>query len=243
MKLRSLFLLMLLTASFAPSAQPDPIRILCVGDSITQGGKEDRPEYTYRYPLQQKLYAAGIPFDFIGSRQTGLQPGATWPEIAPGIPFDPDHEGYYGNKTADVVHQVEAAWSDTSPAPDFVLIHLGTNDQKAEDHAASVQAPLREFIGFLRSQNPRVVILLGHLNFNDSAGAFTIRPLVQTLAEELTTPDAPIITVAHYKGWQEKPDAPGADTFDWAHPNPQGQEKMATHWFAAFQPYLPNKLY
>jgi hypothetical protein len=222
--------------SVAPNARP--VRILCVGDSITQGGRADRPEYTYRYPLQQKLHAAGISFDFIGSHHAGLQDKATWPDIAPGVPFDPDHEGYYGNKTADVIRKVEAAWTDTSPAPDIVLIHLGTNDQEDPDHAAAVEVPLRQFIGFLRTKSPRVVILLGHLNFNNSEGASAIRLLVQALADELNTATSPVATVAHYQGWNEKPEEPDSDTFDWAHPNPQGQEKMASRWFIAMQPSL-----
>ncbi len=233
-------ILALVTLATTTAFANDPIRILCVGDSITQGGKEDRDEYTYRYPLQQKLHAADIPFDFIGSRQAGLQPNATWPEIAPGIPFDPDHEGYYGNKTAEVVGKVEAAWTDTSPDPDIVLIHLGTNDQKHGNFESTVQAPLREFITFLRSKNPQVTILLGHLNFNDSEGATAIRPLVQSLADELSTPESTVVTVDHYEGWQENPDKADSDTFDWAHPNPQGQEKMAAKWFASLKNFLPR---
>ncbi|QXP85658.1 hypothetical protein [Methylococcus sp. Mc7] len=43
----------LFLASFLLSAMPqafaDTIRILPLGDSITQGGRKDRPEYSYRY--------------------------------------------------------------------------------------------------------------------------------------------------------------------------------------------------
>ena len=46
-------------------------------------------------------------------------------------------------------------------------------------------------------------------------------------------------TVAHYEGWVENSDLPGADTFDWAHPNPQGQRKMAEKWIEAMRPFVP----
>jgi len=36
------------------------------------------------------------------------------------------------------------------------------------------------------------------------------------------------------------PDKPQSDTFDWAHPNPQGQMKMAKAWFNALTPFLFN---
>ena len=232
---RTIFILFALAM---PLLSAEPLRFLCVGDSITQGGKTDREEYTYRLPLQLKLRAAGIAFDFIGSQNKGLQPDATWPELAPGFPFDPDHEGYYGQKTADVIGKATAAWKPDSPAPDVVLIHLGTNDQDNKPHAATVQAPLREFVAFLRGKNPKVIVLLGHLNFNASDGASAIRPLVEALAVELNRPESPVRTVAHYEGWNENPDQAGADTFDWAHPNPQGQQKMADHWMAVLQPLL-----
>ena len=228
-----------LLAFAMPLLSAEPLRILCVGDSITQGGKNDREEYTYRLPLQRKLRAAGIAFDFIGSQNQGVHPDATWPEVAPGVPFDPDHEGYYGNKTADVIRKATAAWTADSPVPDVVLIHLGTNDQDNLPHADTVQAPLREFIGFLRGKNPKVIVLLGHLNYNDSQGAYAIRALVEPLANGLNSKESPVRTVAHYEGWNEKPETAGADTFDWAHPNPQGQQKMADHWMLVLRPLLP----
>jgi lysophospholipase L1-like esterase len=36
----------------------------------------------------------------------------------------------------------------------------------------------------------------------------------------------------------EDPKREGADTFDWAHPNPQGQKKMADRWYEAMKPFL-----
>jgi len=128
---------------------PKPYRILCVGDSITQGGRTGREEYTYRLPLQRLLHDAHVKYDFVGSRNAGLDQGATWPDVAEGVPFDPDHEGYYGAKT-----------------------------------------------------------------------------------------ESPVVTVQHYKGWFEMPDKPQSDTYDWAHPNPQGQMKMAKAWLNAPTPFL-----
>jgi lysophospholipase L1-like esterase len=224
-------------SSPAPVAPP-AVRILVVGDSITQGGKRNREEYTYRLPLQRLLQARGVAFDFLGTRSAGLHEDATWPEIAPGVPFDPDHAGYYGRKTAYVCGQVMAALPSMPVVPNVVLVHLGTNDQNSADPAAEVAAPLRELVVALRARNPRVAVLLGHLNFNDSKGANAIRPLVEALASELDTPESPVLTVHHYRGWNEKPRQPASDTFDWAHPNPVGQEKMAHAWLEAMGPAL-----
>jgi hypothetical protein len=214
------------------------IRILPLGDSITQGGKRDREEYTYRWPLFCMLVDNGVKFDFIGSRNTGLQEDAVWPSEYKGIPFDPDHEGYYGIKTARMLEKLPEAIPHWAGPPDIVLIHLGTNDQGASDHRKAVADPLREIITLLRRQNPKVVILLGHLNFNASKGASAIRPLVEELAREMSTDQSAVITVHHYEGWHERPREDESDTFDWAHPNPKGQKKMAEKWFEAMRPFL-----
>lgn len=213
---------------------PPPLRILPLGDSITQGGRADRQEYTYRLPLQRMLRDAGVPFEFVGSMSGGLQADATWPQ-----PFDPRHEGHYGWKTA-AVRDALTGWTDKWAAPpDVALIHLGTNDQ-GSDAATTIVAPLREIIALLRKKNPRVVVLLGHLNFNGGA-ALQIRPAVTAMARAVSTPESPVRTVDHFEGWTEDPAKPNTDTFDWAHPNPQGQEKMARRWFTAMRPYLRRR--
>lgn len=208
-----------------------------IGDSITQGGKRHVKEYTYRLPLQIMLHERGIPFDFVGSQTEGLHGDASWPEITEGVPFDPDHDGYYGNKTADVVRKTLAAY-DLAIPPDIVLVHLGTNDQKYGNFETNVGHPLRELVRFLRDQNPSVVILLGHLNFSDSEVATEIRQVVEAVAKDLSSEKSPVETVHHYQGWYENPDHPYSDTYDWAHPNLKGQEKMARRWWAVMQPYL-----
>ena len=58
------------------------------------------------------------------------------------------------------------------------------------------------------------------------------------MAQRLNSPASPVVTVHHYQGWKENPEEAGTDTFDWAHPNPQGQRKMAQAWLAALKPLL-----
>jgi lysophospholipase L1-like esterase len=215
-------------------AETKTINILCIGDSITQGGRNDRDEFTYRYPLFQMLTDAGIFFDFIGTRQQGLHPDFQWPNYKD-KKFDPDHEGYYGAKTAYVRDQLKENLPKLPP-PDIALIHLGTNDQKADDYREAVLKPLKEIVDLLRNQNPQVKILIGHLNFNGGA-ALKIRPVVGEITK-YSKENSPIVTVDHYQGWHAKPDHPSTDTFDWAHPNPKGQRKMAEKWWDAMKPFI-----
>jgi lysophospholipase L1-like esterase len=238
--MRCLLLSGLLVAGGCLSAETRPVRLLAVGDSITQGGKREREEYTYRLPLQRMLADCGVSFDFLGSRKVGLHEDAVWPELAPGLPFDPDHEGFYGRKTAHVCGKVLEALPTYAEAPDFVLVHLGTNDQKSPDMPGEVIEPLRRLVLGLRERNPSVHVLLGHLNFNDAEGATKLRPLLDALARELDLPASRVVTVAHYQGWNEKPRHPESDTFDWAHPNPRGQEKMARAWLGSLREIAPS---
>ena len=49
----------------AAEPTPEPVRILLVGDSVTQGSAGD---WTWRYRLWEHLDAAGVEFDLVGPR-------------------------------------------------------------------------------------------------------------------------------------------------------------------------------
>ena len=212
------------------------IYIVPIGDSITQGGRLD-DEYSWRYPLFGMLTDANVPFDFVGAYKQGLKGNFRWPDYK-GKPFDTDHQGTYGIKTAKMRDRIVTERKKWAHAPDIALIHLGTNDQKAEDHDEAIVKPLRDIIRMLREENPKVIIFVGHLNFPAGA-AVKIRPMVEKMAQEESTPTSPVITVHHYKGFNADPKHKDTDTYDWAHPNPKGQKKMAAKWVEAMTPYVP----
>ena len=230
------FLMMLSGCSSLPKGSK-PVYILPLGDSITQGGKTDRNEFTYRYPLYCMLKDANINFKFVGSLTNGLQEGSKWPKYK-GKEIDLHHEGHYGWKTQAINEKLDEWILKWEASPDIALIHLGTNDRAAEDYNKAITEPLKSIIEKLRKLNPDVVVLIGHLNFNDDNNSKKIRKLVEKMAEKVSTSNSPVITVHHYKGWIENPKMENADTFDWAHPNPNGQKKMAENWVDAMKPYL-----
>lgn len=229
--------LSLLSLIHVALAHAEPLAILPLGDSITQGGRREKPEYTYRLRLFQLLTDAGVDFTFVGSMTEGLHTDATWPDYE-GNPFDLRHEGHYGWKTAAVAEKLPEWIQRWDATPDIALVHLGTNDQNSDDYTRDITEPLKQIIALLRAENPNIVVFIGHLNFNTGA-ALQIRPLVAALADDLSTSASPVSTVSHYEYWIADPEAPYTDTFDWAHPNLKGQEKMALRWFEAMLPYLP----
>ena len=105
-------------------------KIIPLGDSITYddayrdnpdlGGTHPRPasqRYGYRGFLWYKLKDAKFDVDFVGSRSAGSA-------IVP--PFDPDNEGYPGEKSAFIADHVYH-FLQLNPA-DIVLLHIGSND-------------------------------------------------------------------------------------------------------------------
>jgi lysophospholipase L1-like esterase len=233
-----------------PVVNADTVHILPLGDSITQGGRKDRKEYSFRYPLFYLLKDAKYDFDFVGSLTTGLNPEFTWPDKG-GIPFDPHHEGHYGVPTEWLRDRLREFMKSWSAAPDIVIINSSGNDMGAkyfhkdgtptENFDKDVVQPYRDMIAMLREKNPHVVVLIGKLQWKGGP-AGKINSEMELLARTLGTGDSPIAAVDDFKGWGVAPDGgEEPDTFDGAHPNEKGQAKLAANWFEALKPYLAKR--
>jgi acyl-CoA thioesterase I len=200
-----------------------PLKILCIGDSVTQGGNRSE-EYTYRLPLYRLLKQKGYNVDFIGTRKYGLNEKFHWPDD-----FPPGHEGFYG-ATTDAVRQILKQDLPGIPAPDIAIIDLGGNDED-KDAAKTVIPPLKDIIAQLRARNPKVKILIVQI-----PGVYVYIRMhfrVWLMAHELNEEMSPVVTIPIYFGWDTQ-----GDTFDGAHPNIKGQNKMAAAIFSELEPLL-----
>jgi len=97
---------------------PQAVRILPLGDSITQADSEHQ---SYRPWLWQALVEANIAVDFVGSLDENYKGSPAFP-----ADFDPNHEGHWGWRTDEVLQNLPE-WLRHYDA-DISLIHLGTND-------------------------------------------------------------------------------------------------------------------
>lgn len=131
MKSRSLpvILTLILTVLILNACSNDPIKIACIGNSITYGsGIEDRVNNSYPAQLQEILGADYEVWNFGYSARTMLKKGdyPYWDEIH--------------LKASKAIH------------PDIVIIKLGTNDTKpqnwqfADEFEADFRAMINEFI-------------------------------------------------------------------------------------------------
>lgn len=243
--LRYFLVLYLATVAQPSTAQ---FKIMCLGNSITQGNLE-HPGYKYR--LWQKLVDAGVDFEFVGSHDVnnGGTP-AVKGEVRNGKVFTNRNEGHWGWRTDEILNGEDGGSSTNnlsvwlqSYTPDIVLMHLGTNDVFQQQSISSTLDELRTVAAQLRSKNPNVVILMAKLipAYDQVAGpdiAASIEELntyLPSLAEELHTTASPVVLVDQYTNFNA---TTGADTWDGIHPNGSGEEKMATIWYNAMQPYI-----
>lgn len=144
----------------APQAQADePLRVLLVGDSVTQGSVGD---WTWRYRLWKQFQAAGVPVDLVGPH-TGLYDVATDEQVPDGYldpAFDTDHAARWGMK----LDRMETPVADLVAAyhPDVVVELLGLNDLLYDGRtAAEVEGMLRGLVSDARSADPDVDVVLG----------------------------------------------------------------------------------
>ena len=103
----------------------DPVRILLVGDSVTQGSAGD---WTWRYRLWKHFQAAGVAVDFVGPRDdlydnvSATLGSQAYVDAA----FDRDHAARWGMSVD--VPDVPIATLVEEYRPDVVVEMLGVND-------------------------------------------------------------------------------------------------------------------
>lgn len=212
--------------AFYVATQVEPkARIMCVGDSITEGGTTF---FVYRPALHNLLVSSGYRFEFVGSR-TNTQDGLTL-----------KHEGYGGKNATEIAGFLSGTFPNH--IADIVLIHAGHNyfaDVQGEASIVNeVEAATRSMIATARTHNPDVIVLLAQVITSTKLPKYSYIPALNVrlaeVAADLHTEAQPVIIVNQADGWD-----PVADTVDdQVHPTAGGATKMANKWFAALQPLL-----
>lgn len=215
----ALILLLGLCGGTPVAMAAEPVRVMAVGDSITEGGKTFA---TYRVPLARRLKDAGYAVEFVGSRgEAGLR-----------------HEAYGGKTVEYLAEQVPAHFAATPAA--VVLLHAGHNHFSEKRPVPGIIAATEKLISSFRRVNPRVTVLLAQVIPSGKLPKYDYIPelnaALATLASRLNSADQPVLLVNQ------------ADGFDWhtdtiddhVHPNAAGAEKMAARWFDALCHVLPS---
>ncbi len=211
-------------ATVSRIALQDPLRILPLGDSITQGNAAHQ---SYRYPLWKKLLDRRIAFDFIGSMHGNFKGNPEWPDYKGQI-FDPDHEGHWGWQTDEILNKLDV-WM-VEYTPDIVLMHLGTNDIFRQQSVESTLEELNKLIAKFREKNANVAIFIAKLipSKYKVEEILNLNKAIVRLISEKSNESSKVIVVDQASGFLVN-----EDTFDAVHPNRQGEEKIAQKWIEA----------
>ncbi len=214
-----------LTLIVSGSADAQPVRIMPLGDSITESHTDHN---SYRRALWHMLNDQGYEVDFVGS-MTGVFPGG----LPPIQDFDMDHEGHWGWRADELLNQLPG-WLG-GYTPDIVLMHVGTNDCFQGNSTSSTITELGQIIDVIRTDNPDVVFLFAQLIPATSSldRIIELNANIPSLAASKNTAQSPVIVVDQYTGFNAS-----ADTWDGVHPNDTGEQKMATKWYDAILPFL-----
>ena len=213
-------------AAGTPSPTAKPVTIMPLGDSITEGGAGF---YVYRYPLMEKLLAAGYNVAYVGSKTTRPVKNSPLGELA--------HEGYGGTNVGFLKSKFDGLYRQ-NPA-DIILIHAGHNQFADKNPIPGMLADTKAIITMARAINPKVIILLAQVIPSGKLPKYSYIPeydqALVGFAAELNTPAQPVLLVNQAEGFDWQTDTGG----DHVHPTKQGAEKMAVRWFEALKRVLP----
>ncbi|MGF7239408.1 MAG: GDSL-type esterase/lipase family protein [Frankia sp.] len=219
----------------AAPAAATPVKIMVVGDSISQGHTGD---YTWRYRFWQHLKADQVSFDLVGPKTTvwdATNAAGTNLYLDPN--FDQDHDAVWGEPVIKEKDTIAAEMAQANP--DVLLVDLGVNDMSwGYTDAAGTAANMATFIANARSTNPTIKIVLSELTPRGSTSSGASNAIIADynsrlldLANQLSTTQSPVVIANPTVGF-----TPDTDTYDGTHPTPSGEYKIA----AAFSDALAN---
>lgn len=199
--------------------EPEPVRILLVGDSVTQGSSGD---WTWRYRLWEHLTASGVDVDLVGPRDDLLDP--TIPAFGSqeyvDPDFDRDHAARWGMSLADLDQPIGELVRDYEP--DVVVELLGVNDVVWRKLPPSdVVADLDDLVTEARAVDPDVDIVLGQLPQVWFEGVAELNARLPALADRLDADSSRVVTAATGQGFVE-----GVHTYDPAHLSASGEVRL-----------------
>lgn len=222
-----------------------PLRVMAVGDSITQGFDDNRLHvpgvgnvgawrYWFWHERAEKLGACG-PIDMVGEWTTYNNWTAGAGKL-PGADTDQHHHAAAGSQINGVVRdRIYYNGAIEKAQPDVMLLLLGTNDlfnfNTPRDTPEKARDDMNALIDLIRSKKPDTALLLMGVNprgGSKDAAVTKLNGYYQTIAATRDTATSPIEYVDGFTGFDL-----AADTIDNVHPSLSGQHKISDRFSTA----------
>ncbi len=188
-----------------------PIRIMPLGDSITEGSGAGG----YRAPLWHMLADRGWDCDFVGS--------LGWS----GEAYDDDHEGWSGYTIREIIWLAPEALE--TQRPDVVLCMIGTNDMFGDAPPDEAVADLDSLIRIIVRSSIRPILLVSSIppigwGF-DNAALEAYNRGADSLVQQYAADEQQVYFVDVFARMSEDM------LFDGVHPDSTGNYCIAQTWF------------
>jgi len=210
-----------LVLKFMEAPPLKPVKIMLIGDSITEGANSNG---SYRRYLDGMLRRDGHLIDFVGGRKKHND-DKTEPD---NYEYDVDHEGHWGKSSAWMAENMQSLLA--SNVPDVAVIKLGTEDilssnAAAESLADRIVKNIGKVVDALRAKNGNVKIVLSTIiPVEGKESVVSLLNLkISRYVQSNSTLSCPVVLADPYKGFDVSKDLSHANPL----PNAAGAGKMA----------------
>jgi acyl-CoA thioesterase I len=199
----------------ASSSENRPLKIMPLGDSITDGYFVPGG---YRIDLYAAIEHRGYSIDFVGSLSNGLD----------SLP-DKNHEGHSGWRI-EQIHDRVVEWLQTFQ-PDLILLLIGTNDMVQEEGVPTAPDRLDKLIETIFQTTPNVHLFVASippiLEPTLNQRVMDYNRAIEQLVRQKQNAGKPIgfVDLYYILSLDDLPDG--------IHPNREGFRKIARAWEAA----------
>lgn len=197
------------------------IRIMPLGNSLTQGIHGSTDNAGYRNDLDELLNSQRIDFDFVGSKRDGRD-------------FDRHHEGHSGFRADELLAQLKTYLRDNPP--DVILLHIGTNDISENQSVSSTIVEIAEVLATINDFDSDIVTILSSVvpRRGSKDGETTrLNRLIEDLVPEKQAAGYNLHYAGNNEAFKANPDWEIEYLADTVHPNDLGYAVMAGVWFDA----------
>ncbi|BCX46708.1 immunoglobulin I-set domain-containing protein [Haloferula helveola] len=201
------------------------IRIMPMGDSITNGSSFDSPDGTggYRGPLYDLLTTAGYDIDYVGSLTVNSE-----------LLVEKEHEGH-GGWRIDQLDANAPTWFSTI-SPDIILLHIGTNDFGQNFDTPNAINRLDDLITKMAGLRPDAHIIVTNLMERGEPQNTDIQSQFNPFVQDVVNDQIAAGNLVSFLDMRSE--VPLSDMPDNLHPDQNGYDKMAAAWFDAVDAYL-----